>query len=474
MQKTKNGLWLVLLSAMMWGCIGPLQVSPRATKAALPRNWLGQDSTSRQLVAWKQYFSDPFLLRLIDSTLTYNQELGINQMELLIAQNEIRARKGAYLPFVNGRGTAGLDKVGRYTSRGASDANDNIKAGTPIPDPLPNYELGLDFAWELDIWKRLRNSRKSAVKQYLATVAGRQFLITQLVAEVADGYYELQALDLQLALLRQNIGIQTNALELIRAEKIAARVTELAVKRFEAEVAKSQSRQYELLQEIAAVEYRLSFLKGSLPGPIARGTLGLTDNPLVNLPAGNPSQLLAQRPDIRQAEQALEAAKLDVSVARAAFYPSLVLTGGLGLQAFSPGYLARLPESMAYGMFGNLVGPLVNRNALKAQYQTANAKQMQAVINYERTVLLACREVATQVANLSNLQSAYTLKSSQVEALNASIDISALLFRSARADYTEVLFTQRDAIDSKFELVDIKRQLLSAHIQLYRSLGGGQ
>jgi outer membrane protein TolC len=189
--------------------------------------------------------------------------------------------------------------------------------------------------------------------------------------------------------------------------------------------------------------------------------------------AGIPSQLLQNRPDIRQAELELEGSKLDVKVARANFYPSLDISAAVGLEAFKAGYLFSKPQSVLYGLAGGLMAPVVNRNAIKAYYYSANAKQQQAVYNYERTILNAYIEVANQLSNIVNMRNSYDLRSQQVQALTQSIDISTRLFKSARADYMEVLLTQRDALESKFELIETKMQQMHAVVNIYQALGGG-
>jgi outer membrane protein TolC len=183
--------------------------------------------------------------------------------------------------------------------------------------------------------------------------------------------------------------------------------------------------------------------------------------------------LLANRPDIRRAELELEAAKIDVKVARANFYPSLHINGGIGFEAFSSQFLVKTPQSMVYSLAGDLMAPLVNRNAIKAFYYSANSRQIQDLYDYERTILNGYIEVANQMSNINNLQNAYDLKTKQVAALVQSINISTGLFKSARADYMEVLMTQRDALDARFELIDTKLQQLNAVVNVYRALGGG-
>ncbi|OUJ72202.1 TolC family protein [Hymenobacter crusticola] len=436
-------------------------------------NAAAQDTASAGRVRWKQFFTDPNLAALIDTALLNNQELNIAQQEIQIARNEVQIRKGEYLPFVGLGAKADAARPGRYTLQGATEEEINIKPEHRNPEPLQNYQIGAFASWEVDIWHKLRNARKSAALRYLATVEGRNFTVTNLIAEIANSYYELLALDNQLALTRQNIEIQSNALELVRLQKESARVTELAVQRFEAQVHNTRSLQYNIQQRITETENRINFLTGRYPRPITRNDASFNDLVPTTIQAGVPSQLMLNRPDIRQAEQNLAAAKLDVQIARANFYPALRITGSAGFEAFKPGLLFTTPESMLYSLAGDLVAPLVNRNGIKAVYGNANALQTQAAYNYERTVLNAYIEVANQVANISNLEKSYGEKALAVQALNQSSTISNSLFRSARADYTEVLFTQREALESKFDLIETKMQQLNATVNVYRALGGG-
>lgn len=460
--------------AFAFSACAPSLVTKTADTSTVPKRYTtSQDSTNTAKVQWKDYFTDPYLNALIDTALANNQELNITLQEIVIANNEVRARKGEYLPFLGVQGAAGVEKVGRYTSQGANDANTEIMPGKEFPEPLPDYMVGVVANWELDIWRKLRNAKKSAVMQYLATVEGKNFMVTNLIAEIANSYYELLALDNQLVNVRKNIDILNDALEVVKLQKQSARVTELAVRRFEAEVLKNESRQYYILQDIVEAENHINFLVGRYPQPVQRDYQtfdGLIPN---TIQAGIPSQLLANRPDIRQAELKLAAAKLDVTVAKARFYPSVGISAGIGFQAFNPSYLIRTPESLLYSFAGDLTAPLINRNAIKAAYYSANAQQIQAVYQYEQTILNAYVEVANQLSMIANLEKSYALKSRQVQALTESIDIANVLFRSARADYMEVLLTQREALESRFELIETKKQQMNAVVNMYQALGGG-
>jgi len=424
-------------------------------------------------VKWKDFFEDSYLLSLIDIAVANNKEINIMMQRISVAENEIQARKGAYLPFVNFGGGAGGDKVGKYTRNGAVDDNLQIAQGQPIPTFLGDYQFGLFSTWEVDIWKKLRNAQQVAVFEYMATTEGKNFLVTNLVSEVAHSYYELISLDNQLENFRQNIAIQQNGLEIVKQLQIYARTNTLAVKRYEAEVAKNQSKLFEIGQQITVAENRINYLLGRTPQPIDRASSGFMDiNPKV-LSAGIPSQLLQNRPDIRKAELDLSAAKLNIEVAKANFYPSFGIKAGIGFDAFALKYLINTPESLAAMVAGELTAPLVNKNAIIAEYKNANAKQIQAAYEYEQSIINAYTEVENQLSNIHNLEKNYLLKSQQVESLVQSIEVANQLFKSARTDYLDVLLTQRDALEAKKELIETKQKQFSAMVDLYKSLGGG-
>lgn len=455
------------------GCKTPALVerTPNTTVPASYNN--SQDTVNVAALAWKQYFKDPYLDSLIATALKNNQELNITMQEIEISRNEIRVRKGEYLPFLGLQGSAGVEKVGRYTSQGANDANTEIKPGEEFPEPLPDFMFGAYATWEIDVWGKLHNAKKAAVSRYLSSVEGKNFMVTNIVAEIANSYYELLALDNELEIVKQNIELQKNAYEIIKLQKEATRVTELAVRRFEAQLLHTQGIQFDLQQQITETENRINFLVGRFPQHVERNHENFISLIPEAIYAGIPSQLLANRPDIKQAELDLMAAKLDIKVAKARFYPSLGISAGIGYQAFNPAYLVKTPQSLLYSLAGDLTAPLINRNAIKADYYSANAKQLQAIYNYEQTILNAYVEVANQLSKINNLEKSYDLKTREVEALTKSVSISNDLFNSARADYMEVLMTQRDALESKFELIETKKQQMNAMVNVYKALGGG-
>ncbi len=423
-------------------------------------------------VKWKDFFEDPNLVKLIDVAVVNNKEINIMMQRISVARNEIQARRGAYLPFVNIGSGAGADKIGKYTRLGTVEENLPLANGG-FPAVLGDYQFGLFSSWEVDIWKKLRNATQVAMFDYMASTEGKNFLLTNLVAEVAHSYFELVTLDNQLENLQKNIAIQQNGLNIVKQLQLFARSNSLAIKRYEAEVAKNKSRIFEIKQQITVTENRINYLLGRTPEPIQRSSAGFMELKPKFLNTGIPSQLLQNRPDIRQAELELKAAKLNIEVARANFYPSLGIKAGIGFDAFAMRYLVNTPESLAATLAGDLVAPLVNKNAIIAEYKNANAMQVQAAFEYEQSIIKAYTEVLNQISNIDNLGKNYQLKKSQVDSLVKSIDISTQLFKSARADYLDVLLTQRDALDAKRELIDTKQKQINAMVDLYKSLGGG-
>lgn len=440
---------------------------PAAFKQGVPAQ------TSTALINWSDFFEDPNLSRLIRTAVANNKEVNIMMQRISMAQNEIQARRGAYLPSVNIGAAAGYDKVGQFTRSGAVEDNLDIKQGQAFPAFLGDFQFGLFSTWELDIWKKLRNAKQVAVFEYMASVEGRNFLLTNLVAEVAHAYYELVAMDNQLENIDQYIALLENGLEMVKQLQFYARTNILAVKRYEAEVAKNQSKRYEIKQQITVTENRINFLLGRTPQPIKRTASGFMEIKPKVLQAGIPSQLLQNRPDIRKAELELSAADLNIAVARAEFYPSFGIKAGVGFDAFALKYLINTPESLAAMIAGEMVAPLVNRNAIIAEYKNANAKQIAAAYEYEQRIINAFTEVANQLANVDNLDKNYQKKKKQVGTLVESIDVANQLFLAARTDYLDVLLTQRDALEAKRELIETKQKQMIAMVDLYKSLGGG-
>lgn len=420
----------------------------------------------------EEFFNDPALTRLICQALTGSQELRIRSEEIQIASNEVLLRRGSYLPTVSVRTGAGLERRSKYTLEGAAEEQLEYAPGKNFPRPLPNFLVAADVSWQVDIWRRLRNARDAAALRYLATTEGRNYVITRLVAEIAENYYGLMALDQRMATLDQTIALQEQSLEIAKFKMAAGRGTELAVQRFQAEVRRNQSEKLIVRQEIIEVENRINFLVGRYPQPVERDSAAFLDLNIHALSVGVPAQLLQNRPDIRQAEREVAAAGLEVKVARAEFFPSLDINGSVGYRAFNPRYLFN-PEAFAADAAGELVAPLINRRAIQAGFLSANARQLQSVYNYQRVILDAFTEVINRVSAVENYRQSIEIKRQQLAALDASVAAANKLYQAARVEYSEVLFARRDWLEARMVLIDTKRRQLSAIVNAYQALGGG-
>ncbi len=464
-------LFVVALS----GCKVP-QVATTRAMPPVPETFGDNANTDTVNVAtlnWRTYFADSTLNGLIDEALTNNLDLLTAYQRIEMARAGVRASEGLLRPTVAAGGTTALRRFGLYTMDGAGNATTDITEGRTVPVNLPDLFIGLQSSWEVDIWKKLRNQQQSAISRYLASVEGKNWVITNLVADVSAAYYELLALDNELDIVRQTIHIQQNAFEVVKIQRQAGASNELAVEQFEAQLLNAQNLEIELLQAITEAENLLNTLLGRFPQPILRDKSRFNSTIPTQIGAGVPSDMLKNRPDIRAAELELMATKTDVQVARAAFYPSLILTGSLGFQAFSPKFLLSTPQSIAYSLIGNLAGPIINRKGIEAQFNGAQAAQVEALYNYQKTVMNAYVEVNNQLSNLANLRRMFDLKTRETALLTRSISTSDKLYRTGRATYLEVLFAQQNALQGKLDLISTQKRQNQAIINLYRTLGGG-
>ncbi|MEI6680551.1 MAG: efflux transporter outer membrane subunit [Mariniphaga sp.] len=468
-----NPICILLICSVFASCTTPKAIQNTDVKAIPLSYSANQDTSNSAQIKWRDFFPDKNLVTLIDTAIKNNPDLLITLQEIEIARNNVKLKSGRLFPTVTGEVAPSISKVGRYTSNGAGDASADITPGNLVPAPLTDFLVGFQTSWEADIWGKLHNSKKASVTRYLGSIEGKNFVITNLVAEVANTYYELLSSDNELAIIRETIQLQKNGLEIIKVQKEAAVVTELAVKQFEAQLFNSQGIEFDILQKIAENENKINSLLGRFPQKIIRD--GETFNAQLPVPVkvGVPSQLLKNRPDIKQAELELFATKCDVKAAQAEFYPSLNLTGSLGFQAFKTSYLFTTPQSLIYSLVGDLTVPLVNRSAIKAEFNNANTYQIEALCNYQKTILNGYVEVTNELSNINHLEQAYHLKSKEVEALTKAVDISNDLFKSARASYLEVLMAQRDGLAAKMELGEAKKRQFNSVTNIYKALGGG-
>ncbi|MFM7390062.1 MAG: TolC family protein [Vampirovibrionales bacterium] len=422
------------------------------------------------LINWRTFFADDYLSTFIDTALANNQELKIFEQDVQIARNEVQEKQGEYLPKVGLGFGLGHRKNSEHTDEGLQE---KLFEKNELRSRSLNLDVGANFSWEVDIWRKLRNAKDAASMRLLAQQEGRYFLVARLVAEIARTYYELMALDNSLKILDQNITVQSAACHKMQLLKQYARANQLAVNRFQAQLLDTKTQRFELKQQIVETENRLRFLTGVYEErPILRHSERFMTLPVAVLQTGVPAQLLENRPDIRQAMFAIQATKLDLKSVQAQLYPSVGIKAGIGFSAFDPTFLFN-PTSLVYNALGEIMTPLINRKAILARIRTTDATQVQAIFAYEQTLLQAYTDVLNQLAKTKNMQQSLALKQKEVALLNESVEIANSLFRYAKADYVEVLLTQEERLVAQKELVSIKMELMGTRIALYRTLGGG-
>jgi NodT family efflux transporter outer membrane factor (OMF) lipoprotein len=421
---------------------------------------------------WREWFADPQLTALVSEALAQNQSLAMAAERVELARSSVTRTTGALFPRLDVAVGAGVRKFGLYTMDGAGNATTDILPSQRVPEHLGDFALSLQASWEADVWGKLRNQRNAAASQVLASVEGVHVVATALVAEIATAWFELKALDRTRDVLTRTLTHQEKALEAVRVQRGVGRVTELAVQQFEAQLIETQSLEVIAAQQQLEAENRLNTLLGRFPRPIERPRLE-TYEPAGVGGVGVPAELLRNRPDVRAAEHQLEAAQYDVKSAQAAFFPNINLSAGIGVQAFNPAYLFRLPESLIYNFLGGLVAPLLNRSAIDAQLEGAKALQREAMYGYQLTVLSAYVEVINSVANHQNTARVLTLKKQQQTQLAEAIEVAGSLYQAGKASWLEVLLAQQNALRTELELVESWRRQHVAAVTLYKALGGG-
>ena len=470
------------------GCLIP-KLRPAATELTLPSSYDGvpdgttngtfrgsatADSSARLRV--DEFYQDPLLANMICEALANNRELKILEEEIQVAQADVLASRGAYLPFVGVRAGIGWDRNSRFTPTGASEKELEFQPGRRFPATPGDWLLGLTFGMPLDIWRELRNRRDAAIARYNAAIERRQDFVTRLVAEIAQEYFRLMALDQRVAILNQIIQYQQESLKVAQANFDAGRDSDLPVRRFEAEVRKNQNELVVVRQEIVEVENRINDLLGRMPQPVARNSARFFDLEMPAVSLGVPAQLLLNRPDIRRAERELAAAGLEVLAARARFFPRVDLLGTVATQAFNPKYLFQ-PEALVLQAATEVASPLINWAAIRAEYRTANARQLQALYDYQRVIIAATIEVVNRMSMLQNYTQSIEVLQRQLQALEAAVASATRLWQLPRekrqVDYLDVLTSQRDLLEARNRLIEARLQQLNALAGLYQALGGG-
>ncbi|MCU0421427.1 MAG: TolC family protein [Bacteroidia bacterium] len=431
------------------------------------------DSISIANIKWREFFADSNLITLIDIALQNNADIQIALQQIEAYKSQVKMAKAAQLPTINSNANFSQRKFGFYTMDDAGNRVTEIAPGDTIPTHLPDYFVGLTTAWEIDVWGKIKNQKKSVVSSYLASVEGRNFVVSTLIAEICKLYYELLSLDNEILIIRQTIAKQQEALSVISFQKEVGRSTDLAVQQFQSQLISSQIMEYELLQQINMVENNLNLLMGRYPQKIVRSNEDLF-NPLPSvIKVGIPSMMLTNRPDIKEAEHLLNASKFNFKASKALFLPSFNINATLGLQSYASAFLFTTPQSIMYSALSGITAPIINRRAIKAQFSQATANQLAAMYNYQKIVLNSFLEVAGELSNIENLQQIHTLTKQQAEVLKQSVETAVELYKSAKAGYLEVLFSQQNSLQTQLEFINIQKRQRIAIVNIYKALGGG-
>lgn len=432
----------------------------------------GPEAPTAVLVDWREFFGDERLRLLIGQALEASPDLEVVSQRLRIAQAGLVAADGALRPVVEAVAGASMRRFGRYTMDGAGNAGTLIIGDETVPVDLPDYRLGFQASWELDLWGRLRSLRAAAVSRLAAAREEICLVRTSLISALAEAYYSLLGLDESRALIEDMIAVQYGALDTIREQRRIGMANELSVRQFEADLDRLRALLVEV--ELAKIQQEAAFnlLLGRPGGAIERSAEPVETWILPEIEVVLEPACLLNRPEVRIAEHRLVAADADVEAARAAFLPSLSLGATLGLQAFRPELLSRA-DSFAYSVGGDLVGPLFNRAAIEALLEAARAEQAEALVLYKQAIVAGLLEVDQQLRSNRQLAEGYAIKARQVTQLTEAVDAASELFRSGSATYLELLTVQQAALEARLELVEWRRRQVTAAIGLYRALGGG-
>ena len=465
MKKIKyiNGMVLaVILLATLPACRLTQQYkSPEVESVDLFREYTIEDTTTIANIPWQEYFADAHLHSLIEQGLENNPDMLIAATRIQQAEAAMNMAKLAYYPSLALVGN--VDKT-------------QISNGIHGQDVLgynysTTYVLGLSTSWELDVWGKLNHQSKARYAQLLATHAGRNLVQTTLIANIANAYYSLLALDEQLRVTKETIGLLKESTATIQALKDAGMLNQAAVEQSKALLYGTQVSVPAIESQIRELENTICFLVGQKPGSLTRTTIHDQSVP-AELKAGIPMQMLAKRPDVMQAELAFRSAFEMTGAARASFYPNLSLSGMVGFTPASFSGFFSL-TNIAANIVGNLAQPIFAKGQLKAQHKIAQAQQQEALLTFEKVVVNAGKEVSDILFRYESSLKKNEFRTKQVESLTKSVDYTHELLKAGEANYTEVLGAEQNLLQSQLGQISDKLEQLQASVSLYRALGGG-
>jgi multidrug efflux system outer membrane protein len=413
---------------------------------------------------WFEVFRDDTLTGLVSTALKQNFELRIAAERVLQARALYGISRADRFPQVD----ASVDLNALRASQ--AGANRGIPSG--VNTDVSYVQAGFSLGWEIDVWGRLRRLNEAARAQYLATEEARRGVITTLIADVSSTYLALRALDLELDIAKRTRDVATESLRLTEARRSQGAASGLDVRQSEQLLFTATGQIASLEREIAQAENALSLLLGQFPGDVARGRSLEAFQAPPAVPAGLPSSLLERRPDIRQAEQELIAANARIGAARAEYFPRISLTGFFGAQSRALTDLLSGPAVLATGTIG-ATAPIFNAGRTRANVQFTEAVQREALVNYQRAIHTAFRDVSDSLAEYGKRSEQRGQQERLVDALRESTRLATDRYRGGLDSYLPVLDAQRNLFQGELELAQLRQQELVAIVQLYRALGGG-
>jgi NodT family efflux transporter outer membrane factor (OMF) lipoprotein len=436
---------------------------PDVKAANMYRDSSSTDTASMASMPWRSLFSDTTLQNLIQEGINNNLNLQTAILKIAEAQATLQQSKMAYFPTLS----AGV----QATKAKSSQAALNFPAGIGINLNTTTYQASLSASWEVNIWGQLSSLKRQALANFLQSDASKRAVQTQLIADIANNYYNLLAFDKQLAITEETIKNRITDVETMKQLKEGNVVNGAAVVQSEANRYAAEVSIPDLKQSIRESENALCVLLGRAPGPIKRNSL--TDQqPMSNLNAGLSTQLLRNRPDVQSSEFAFRSSFENTNVAHSYFYPTLTITaqGGpstLQLKNF-------FNNSIFYNLVGGLTQPIFNQGQNKARYRIAQAQQKEAFNTFQQTILTAGQEVSNALYSYENAVSKQQTRTKQIQALVKSVDYTKELLRySSATNYTDVLTSEQSLLAAQLSGVSDRLQELQAIVNLYRALGGG-
>ena len=420
---------------------------------------IATDTTNLADRSWRQIFTDTLLQDHISEALKNNQDIRIALEQIKAGNALFKQGKAGYYPSINING--------QYTHQ---ELAPNSQFGSFFSS-LDQYELSAGLSWEADIWGKITSQERAAEADYLRTKAAHKAVKTALIAQVATAYYQLMAIDEQIAITQETINNRENSLSATRALKEAGDVTSVAVSQTKAQLHTAEAILIDLKNEARLLENTISVLKGEQPMAIQRASFD-TIAFESRISKGVPMDLLENRPDVRQAEFNLRNAFQMKNVARSDFYPSITLSATSGFQRLDIAEFID-PNSIFTTLIGGLTQPVFNRRQIKTQLEVAKAEEQQAYLNFEKTLINAAREVTDALYNFQNAKEGSTVKQKEYQAYQQAVDDAQLLLENGSVNYLEVLNARENALSTKLELVNTRLQAVNAQVELYRSLGGG-